>query len=199
MQRPRGAAPISFSTRSAAPIFEAALRALAWCGRLVVIGFAAGAIPTIPDQLSAAEEHRDQRLADQRLPQAPPGAGYRLLRRNFPPLRPREGKACCGYSLCAGARRRGARCSARPPHCRTRRAAAARCLNGSGIGNFCPATSAALLTGTRSARNYPLTPTSRRPVRIDPIRAGAAAPPAYRAVVPRSESHCSLCELPLSR
>ena len=30
------------------PIFEAAVRALAWCGRLVVIGFAAGAIPTIP-------------------------------------------------------------------------------------------------------------------------------------------------------
>jgi NADPH2:quinone reductase len=29
------------------PIFEAAVRALAWCGRLVVIGFAAGAIPTI--------------------------------------------------------------------------------------------------------------------------------------------------------
>ena len=28
-------------------IFEAAVRALAWCGRLVVIGFAAGAIPTI--------------------------------------------------------------------------------------------------------------------------------------------------------
>jgi len=27
--------------------FEAALRALAWCGRLVVVGFAAGAIPTI--------------------------------------------------------------------------------------------------------------------------------------------------------
>jgi len=30
------------------PIFEAAVRALAWCGRLVVIGFAAGTIPTIP-------------------------------------------------------------------------------------------------------------------------------------------------------
>jgi NADPH:quinone reductase len=29
------------------PIFEAAMRALAWRGRLVVIGFAAGAIPTI--------------------------------------------------------------------------------------------------------------------------------------------------------
>jgi NADPH2:quinone reductase len=29
------------------PIFEAAVRALAWCGRLVVIGFAAGAIPTL--------------------------------------------------------------------------------------------------------------------------------------------------------
>src|SRR5205823_4724869 len=29
------------------PIFEAAVRALAWRGRLVVIGFAAGAIPTI--------------------------------------------------------------------------------------------------------------------------------------------------------
>jgi len=28
-------------------IFEAALRALAWCGRLVVIGFAAGGIPTL--------------------------------------------------------------------------------------------------------------------------------------------------------
>ena len=28
-------------------IFDAALRALAWCGRLVVIGFAAGRIPTI--------------------------------------------------------------------------------------------------------------------------------------------------------
>jgi NADPH2:quinone reductase len=28
-------------------MFEAALRALAWCGRLVVIGFAAGHIPTI--------------------------------------------------------------------------------------------------------------------------------------------------------
>jgi NADPH2:quinone reductase len=28
-------------------IFEAALRAIAWCGRLVVIGFAAGAIPTM--------------------------------------------------------------------------------------------------------------------------------------------------------
>jgi NADPH2:quinone reductase len=28
-------------------VFEAALRALAWCGRLVVIGFAAGAIPTM--------------------------------------------------------------------------------------------------------------------------------------------------------
>jgi NADPH:quinone reductase len=28
-------------------IFEAALRALAWCGRLVVIGFAAGRIPTV--------------------------------------------------------------------------------------------------------------------------------------------------------
>ena len=30
-----------------ADIFEAALRALAWCGRLVVIGFAAGGIPTM--------------------------------------------------------------------------------------------------------------------------------------------------------
>ena len=29
------------------PIFEAAVRALAWCGRLVVIGFAAGDIPTV--------------------------------------------------------------------------------------------------------------------------------------------------------
>jgi NADPH2:quinone reductase len=29
------------------PIFEAAVRTLAWCGRLVVIGFAAGGIPTI--------------------------------------------------------------------------------------------------------------------------------------------------------
>jgi NADPH:quinone reductase len=28
-------------------VFEAALRALAWCGRLVVIGFAAGGIPTL--------------------------------------------------------------------------------------------------------------------------------------------------------
>jgi NADPH2:quinone reductase len=28
-------------------VFEPALRALAWCGRLVVIGFAAGAIPTL--------------------------------------------------------------------------------------------------------------------------------------------------------
>lgn len=28
-------------------VFEAAIRALAWCGRLVVIGFAAGAIPTL--------------------------------------------------------------------------------------------------------------------------------------------------------
>jgi NADPH2:quinone reductase len=28
-------------------IFEAALRAVAWCGRLVVIGFAAGGIPTL--------------------------------------------------------------------------------------------------------------------------------------------------------
>ena len=30
-----------------AAIFEAALRAVAWCGRLVVIGFAAGGIPTL--------------------------------------------------------------------------------------------------------------------------------------------------------
>jgi NADPH2:quinone reductase len=30
-----------------ASIFEAALRAVAWCGRLVVIGFAAGGIPTL--------------------------------------------------------------------------------------------------------------------------------------------------------
>ena len=29
------------------PYFEAALRALAWCGRLVVIGFAAGTIPSV--------------------------------------------------------------------------------------------------------------------------------------------------------
>ena len=28
-------------------VFDAALRALAWCGRLVVIGFAAGRIPTV--------------------------------------------------------------------------------------------------------------------------------------------------------
>ena len=28
-------------------MFEAAIRALAWCGRLVVIGFAAGGIPTL--------------------------------------------------------------------------------------------------------------------------------------------------------
>jgi NADPH2:quinone reductase len=28
-------------------VFDAALRALAWCGRLVVIGFAAGGIPTL--------------------------------------------------------------------------------------------------------------------------------------------------------
>jgi len=28
-------------------VFDAALRALAWCGRLVVIGFAAGDIPTV--------------------------------------------------------------------------------------------------------------------------------------------------------
>ena len=54
-------------------VFDAAIRALAWCGRLVVIGFAAGGIPTLQDQLSAVEEHRGQRAADHRLPLSPPG------------------------------------------------------------------------------------------------------------------------------
>jgi len=57
-------------------IFEAAVRALAWCGRLVVIGFAAGAIPTIRTnylllknieisglQISDYRERRPERVA----------------------------------------------------------------------------------------------------------------------------------------
>ena len=40
-------APTSFSIPLGGDVFDAALRALAWRGRLVVIGFAAGRIPTI--------------------------------------------------------------------------------------------------------------------------------------------------------
>jgi len=54
-------------------IFDAAVRALAWCGRLIVIGFAAGRIPLLKMNLCAGEKHRSQRHADQRLSQAQAG------------------------------------------------------------------------------------------------------------------------------
>ena len=47
--------------------FEAAVRALAWRGRLVVIGFAAGRIPTVQVNYSAGQEHLDKRHTNQRL------------------------------------------------------------------------------------------------------------------------------------
>jgi len=50
-------------------VLHAALRALAWCGALVVIGFVAGRIPTIKAN-NCREEHRGQRSPGQRLPQA---------------------------------------------------------------------------------------------------------------------------------
>ena len=58
-------------------MFDAAIRALAWCGRLVVIGFAAGAIPSIRTnylllknieisglQISDYRKRRPERLAE---------------------------------------------------------------------------------------------------------------------------------------
>ena len=38
-------------------VFDAALRALAWCGRLVVIGFAAGRIPTVKTNSLLVKNH----------------------------------------------------------------------------------------------------------------------------------------------
>ena len=58
-------------------VFDAALRAVAWCGRLVVIGFAAGRIPTIKAnyllvknievtglQISDYRKHRPDRVTE---------------------------------------------------------------------------------------------------------------------------------------
>ena len=62
-------------------MFDAAIRALAWRGRLVVIGFAAGAHPDAQGELSAAEEHRGERAAGQRLSQAHAGPDGGVLLR----------------------------------------------------------------------------------------------------------------------
>ncbi len=110
-------------------VFEAAIRALAWCGRLVVIGFAAGGIPTLQDQLPAVEEHRNQRLADHRLPEAPPGRIGDRLFRDIRVLRAWSGQACRGNAVSAGAGGRRIGRGARPPDRRPRRVASARRLN----------------------------------------------------------------------
>ena len=74
-------------------IFDAAIRALAWRGRLVVIGFAAGRIPDAQGELSAVEEHRSERPAGERLSKTHAAEDAGLLRRNFRAARRRKTKA----------------------------------------------------------------------------------------------------------
>jgi NADPH2:quinone reductase len=66
-------------------IFESAMRALVWRGRLVVIGFAAGAIPTIRTNYLLLKNIESAGCRS-RLPQAASGSGHRLLRRDLQPL-----------------------------------------------------------------------------------------------------------------
>ena len=48
---PTGAAPTWSTIRSAGPMFDASLRAVAWEGRIVIVGFASGKVPQIPANL----------------------------------------------------------------------------------------------------------------------------------------------------
>ena len=61
-------------------VFDAAIRALAWRGRLVVIGFASGRIPTIMANYLHGQEYRSERPANQRLSQAQARSDAAMLR-----------------------------------------------------------------------------------------------------------------------
>ena len=110
-------------------MFEAALRALAWCGRLVVIGFAAGAIPTIRTNYLLLKniEISGLQISDYR--KRRPAQVAAAFAEIFALLRAGQDQARRGDGLPAGSGRRGARRSARPPHRRPRRAASARGLS----------------------------------------------------------------------
>jgi NADPH:quinone reductase len=105
-------------------VFDAAIRALAWCGRLVVIGFAAGNIPTLKTNYLLLKniEVSGLQVSDYR-------KGRRMLRGDLRSLSAGQAATRNGDNLSAGARRGSAGSTARSPPDRTRRAPAVRRLS----------------------------------------------------------------------
>lgn len=107
-------------------VFKAALRALAWRGRLVVIGFAAGVIPTVRTNYLLLKniEVSGLQISDYRKRRpAQVAAAYAEIFELY-----QQGKISGGNSVSVGARRRGADRVARPPYRWPRRVASARRL-----------------------------------------------------------------------
>ena len=77
-------------------VFDASLRAIAWEGRIVIIGFASGQVPQIPGQSAPGQERQRGRLLLGQLPQARPGATARRLQRSCSPgtARAGSGRSC---------------------------------------------------------------------------------------------------------
>ena len=86
-------------------VFEAAVRALAWCGRLVVIGFAAGGIPALRTNylLMKNIEVSGLQITDYRK-RRPDGVAHGLFR-DFRVLRSWPRQAGARRTLRAGGRR----------------------------------------------------------------------------------------------
>jgi hypothetical protein len=106
-------------------IFGAAVRWLAWCDRLVVIGFAASTIPTLRANylLVMNIEIDGLQISDYR--KRRPAQVAACFSEISSLLETGEGQARDGKTLSVGWGGRGARQLARPPHCRRRRVIAA--------------------------------------------------------------------------
>jgi NADPH:quinone reductase-like Zn-dependent oxidoreductase len=75
--------------------FDGTIRALAWQGRLVVVGFAAGRIPVLKANYPLLKNIEISRSTDQRLPQADPRTGSpSATKKSFASIR----RASCGTS-----------------------------------------------------------------------------------------------------
>ena len=94
------------------PYSEPALRDMAWKGRFLVVGFAAGDIPKIPLNLDAAQGLLDRRRVLGRVHQERTGTNRAQQRRAHAAVPRRQGEAAHPRDLSARARRRGAERSA---------------------------------------------------------------------------------------
>ncbi len=89
-------------------IFDAAVRALAWCGRLIVIGFASGRIPSLKMNYVLVKniEVSGMQVSDHR--KRKPQDMQARLRRHLPAARRGQVEAAADQGLSARAVRRGA-------------------------------------------------------------------------------------------